>query len=350
MSDFLKTFIKESGNPFASVVSDGLEGSDVSAYVDTGCYILNGLVSGDIYNGLPDNKIVALAGEQATGKTYIAMGMIFKFLNDNPEAVVLYFDSEQAVTSEMFRSRGIDPKRIAVFPVSTVEEFRRQAITIVDKYLEMPVDKRKKTMMVLDSLGMLSTSKEMSDTAEGKEVRDMTRSQVIKSTFRVLTVKLGVAHIPMIFTNHTYDVIGAYVPTKEMGGGAGLKYAASIIIYLSKKKDKNADGEVVGNIIHCRLNKGRFTKENKMVDVRLNYETGLDPYYGLVDLAVEHGILKKTSGRVELLDGSKIFEKQMYESPEKYFTKELLNKINEAANKEFCYGSTKAEEDTGDSE
>jgi len=311
---------------------------------------LNGLVSGDIYKGLPDNKIVALAGEQATGKTYITMGMISKFLNDNPEAVVLYFDSEQAVTSEMFRSRGIDPKRVAVFPVSTVEEFRRQAITIVDKYLEMPVDKRKKTMMVLDSLGMLSTSKEMSDTAEGKEVRDMTRSQVIKSTFRVLTVKLGVAHIPMIFTNHPYDVIGAYVPTKEMGGGAGLKYAASIIIYLSKKKDKNADGEVVGNIIHCRLNKGRFTKENKMVDVRLNYETGLDPYYGLVDLAVEHGILKKTSGRVELLDGSKIFEKQMYESPEKYFTKELLNKINEAANKEFCYGSTKAEEDTGDSE
>jgi RecA/RadA recombinase len=350
MSDFLKTFIKESGNQFASVVDDGLEGSDVSAYVDTGCYILNGLVSGDIYKGLPDNKIVALAGEQATGKTYITMGMISKFLNDNPEAVVLYFDSEQAVTSEMFRSRGIDPKRVAVFPVSTVEEFRRQAITIVDKYLEMPVDKRKKTMMVLDSLGMLSTSKEMSDTAEGKEVRDMTRSQVIKSTFRVLTVKLGVAHIPMIFTNHTYDVIGAYVPTKEMGGGAGLKYAASIIIYLSKKKDKNADGEVVGNIIHCRLNKGRFTKENKMVDVRLNYETGLDPHYGLVDLAVEHGILKKTSGRVELLDGSKIFEKQMYESPEKYFTKELLNKINEAANKEFCYGSTKAEEDTGDSE
>lgn len=350
MSDFLKTFIKESGNQFASLVDDGLEGSDVKSYVDTGCYILNGLVSGDIFKGFPDNKIIALAGEQATGKTYITMGMISKFLNDNPEAVVLYFDSEQAVTSDMFRSRGIDPKRVAVFPVSTVEEFRRQAITIVDKYLEMPVEKRKKTMMVLDSLGMLSTSKEMNDTAEGKEVRDMTRAQVIKSTFRVLTVKLGVAHIPMIFTNHTYDVVGAYVPTKEMGGGAGLKYAASIIVYLSKKKDKNADGEVVGNIIHCRLNKGRFTKENKMVDVRLNYETGLDPYYGLIDLAVEYGILNKTAGRVELPNGSKIFEKQMYEAPEKYFTEELLNKINEAATKEFCYGTTETEETDKDDE
>jgi RecA/RadA recombinase len=178
---------------------------------------------------------------------------------------------------------------------------------------------------------MLSTSKEINDTAEGKEVRDMTRAQVIKSTFRVLTVKLGIAHIPMIITNHTYDVVGAYVPMKEMGGGSGLKYAASIVVYLSKKKDKDASGEVVGNIIHCKQHKGRLTKENKVVDVRLNYETGLDPYYGLVDLAVDHGILSKTSGRIELPDGSKVFEKNIYENPEKYFTKELMDKINEAA-------------------
>lgn len=339
MSNFLKDLIKDSGNQYASLVEDGLEGSDVKSFVNTGCYILNGLVSGDIFKGFPDNKIIALAGEQATGKTYITMGMISKFLEENKEAVVLYFDSEQAVTSDMFKSRGIDPKRIAVFPVSTVEEFRKQVIGIVDKYLELPVEKRKKTMIVLDSLGMLSTSKEMNDTAEGKEVRDMTRAQIIKSTFRVLTMKLGVAHIPMIFTNHTYDVVGAYVPTKEMGGGAGLKYAASIIVYLSKKKDKNAEGEVVGNIIHCKLYKGRFTKENKMVDVRLNYETGLDPYYGLVDLAVEHGILKKSAGRVEFANGSKVFEKQVYENPEKHFTKELMDQINTAAQKEFKYGT-----------
>jgi RecA/RadA recombinase len=347
MSNFLKDLIKDSGNQYASLVDDGLESSDVKSFVNTGCYILNGLVSGDIFKGFPDNKIIALAGEQATGKTYITMGMIYKFLEENKEAVVLYFDSEQAVTSDMFKMRGIDPKRVAVFPVSTVEEFRKQVIQIVDKYLELPKDKQKKTMIVLDSLGMLSTSKEMNDTAEGKEVRDMTRAQIIKSTFRVLTMKLGVAHIPMIFTNHTYDVVGAYVPTKEMGGGAGLKYAASIIVYLSKKKDKNADGEVVGNIIHCKLYKGRFTKENKMVDVRLNYQTGLDPYYGLIDLAVEHGILKRSTGRVEFANGTKVFEKHVYESPEKYFTKELMDQINEAANKEFKYGTGK---DTKESE
>lgn len=345
MSDILNSLIKESGNKYASLVSNGLPGSDVEKYLDTGCYILNALLCGDIHGGIPDNKIIALAGEQATGKTYITMGIISKFLNDNPEAFVLYFDSEQAVTSDMFKSRGIDPNRVAVFPVGTVEEFRKQAITIVDKYLELPKDKQKKMMIVLDSLGMLSTSKEMTDTAEGKEVRDMTRAQVIKATFRVLTVKLGFAKIPMLLTNHTYDVVGSYVPMKEMGGGTGLKYAASVIVYLSKKKDKDSSGEVIGNIIHCKLHKGRFAKENQMVDVRLNYETGLDPYYGLIDLALKHGILSKSGTRIEFPNGVKVFEKNVYEEPDKYFTKELMEKINEAASKEFKYGSV---EETND--
>jgi RecA/RadA recombinase len=330
--------VKSSGNKYASLVSDGLDGSDVGGFVDTGCYMLNGLLSADIYGGLPNNKILALAGESSTGKTYFTLGIVSKFLRDNPEAVVLYFDSEQAVTSEMFKNRGIDPKRVGVFPVSTIEEFRHQAITIVDKYLALPKEDQKPTMVVLDSLGMLSTSKEMNDTAEGKETRDMTRAQIIKSTFRVLTVKLGIAKIPMIMTNHTYQVVGAYVPMSEMGGGTGLKYAASTIVYLSKKKDKNADGQVVGNIIHCKLYKGRFTKENKQIDVRLNYDSGLDPYYGLVDIAISAGIFKKNSTRIELPDGSKVFEKTIYENPEKYFTKDVLDQINEAVYNEFSYG------------
>ena len=344
MSDFLSSMVKSSGNKYASLVSDGLDGSDVGGFVDTGCYMLNGLLSADIYGGLPNNKILALAGESSTGKTYFTLGIVSKFLRDNPEAVVLYFDSEQAVTSEMFKNRGIDPKRVGVFPVSTIEEFRHQAITIVDKYLALPKEDQKPTMVVLDSLGMLSTSKEMNDTAEGKETRDMTRAQIIKSTFRVLTVKLGIAKIPMIMTNHTYQVVGAYVPMSEMGGGTGLKYAASTIVYLSKKKDKNADGQVVGNIIHCKLYKGRFTKENKQIDVRLNYDSGLDPYYGLVDIAISAGIFKKNSTRIELPDGSKVFEKIIYENPEKYFTKDVLDQINEAVYNEFSYGGeTKTE-------
>lgn len=181
----------------------------------------------------------------------------------------------------MIQSRGVDGTRMVVVPVSTVQEFRNQSIKILDKYIEQPEKDRKPIIFVLDSLGMLSTTKEMEDTAAGKETRDMTRSQIVKSTFRVLTLKLGKANVPMIMTNHTYDVIGSMFPQKEMGGGSGLKYAASSIIYLSKRKEKEGT-EVIGNIIHCKNYKSRLTKENALVDVKLTYKHGLDKYYGLL--------------------------------------------------------------------
>ena len=335
---FLNDIIKNSGNEYACTVEDGIDGSDVKGFIDTGSYAFNALVSGSLYGGIPNNKIIALAGESATGKTYFAIGMVKRFLENNKDAVVLYFDTEQAVTSDMFISRGIDSKRVAIFPVATVEEFRKQLITIADKYLEQDIAKRKPMMVVLDSLGMLSTSKEINDTTEGKEVRDMTRAQVIKSTFRVLTLKLGKAGIPLIMTNHTYDVIGSYVPMKEMGGGSGLKYAASTIVFLSKKKDKDSEGQVIGNIIHCKLYKSRLTKENQMVDVRLNYDSGLNLYYGLLDLALKHGIFKKVSTRIELPNGDKTFEKTINDDPEKFFTPDVMAQLELAAAKEFKYG------------
>ena len=337
--NFLKQIVKESGNKFASIVEDGIDGADVAGFVDTGSYAFNALLSGSLYGGVADNKIIALAGESATGKTYFTLGIVAQFLKNNPEGMVLYFDSEQAVTSDMFEGRGVDSKRVAVFPVATIEEFKTQCVSIVDKILEMDESERKPMMIVLDSLGMLSTEKEMNDSAVGKNVRDMTRAQGVKATFRVLTMKLGKARIPLVMTNHTYDVVGAYVPTKEMGGGSGLKYAASTIVYLSKKKEKNADGDVIGNIIHCKLYKSRLTKENQMVDVQLNYDSGLNRYYGIVEIALTHGIFKKVSTRIELPDGTTAFEKNINENPEKYFTAEVMKRLEEAVAKEFKYGT-----------
>ena len=337
MNNFLKDIIKETGNEYASLVSDGVDSADVTSFIDTGSYSFNALLSGSIYGGMPGNKITAIAGEAATGKTFFALGICKHFLDKDPDAGVIYFESESAVSKNMIEDRGIDSKRFVVVPVATVQEFRSQAIKIVDKYLEQDESKRKPIMFVLDSLGMLSTTKEMEDTAEGKETRDMTRSQIVKSTFRVLTLKLGKANIPMIMTNHTYDVIGSMFPQKEMGGGSGLKYAASSIIYLGKRKVKDGT-DVVGNIIHCKNYKSRLTKENSMVDVLLTYEKGLDKYYGLMELAIEAGIFKKVSTRIELPDGTKTFGKTINENPEKYYTKEVLEKIDEQAKKQFLYG------------
>jgi len=336
MNNFLKSVIKDVGNEYASLVADGLAAGDVDSYIDTGSYILNALLSGSIWGGLPSNKVTALAGEMATAKTFLAMGIVKTFLDKDPDAGVIYFESESAITSQMVADRGIDPKRMVIMPVTTVQEFRHQALKVLDSYLLQNEADRKPLSIFLDSLGMLSTTKEVEDTAEGKETRDMTRAQVLKAAFRVLTLKLGRAKVPMVVTNHTYDVVGSMFPQKEMGGGSGLKYAASSIVYLSKKKEKDGT-EVVGNIIHCKNYKSRLTVENKIVDVRLTYSKGLDRYYGLLELAEKYEIFKKVSTRYELPDGTKQFGKTILNDPETYFTEDIMKQLDDAAAKEFKY-------------
>ena len=338
MKDFLKEIIKETGNEFASLASEGITAGDVTSFIDTGSYSFNALLSGSIYGGLPGNRITAIAGEAATGKTFFALGILKNYLDKDKDAGVVLFESENAVSKDMIEARGVDSKRVVVVPVSTVQEFRSQAIKILDKYLEQEEKDRQPLMFVLDSLGMLSTTKEMTDTAEGKETRDMTRSQIVKAAFRVLTLKLGKAKVPMIMTNHTYDVIGSMFPQKEMGGGSGLKYAASNIVYLSKRKEKDGK-QVIGNVIHCKNYKSRLTKENAMIDVRLTYDKGLDKHYGLLDLAIKYDIFKSVSTRVELPDGSKQYAKTINNEPDKFFTKDILAQIDKAAKKEFLYGA-----------
>ena len=335
-SSFFTEIVKEIDNEYAAVASDGISAGDITQYVDTGSYILNGLLSGSIFGGLPSNKITALAGESSTGKTFFALSVVRHFLETDPDAGVIYFESESAISKQMIESRGIDSRRMIIVPVTTVQEFRTQAVKIVDKYLKQK-DDRKPLMFVLDSLGMLSTSKEIEDTEAGKETRDMTRAQILKGAFRVLTLKLGLANVPMIVTNHTYDVVGSYIPTKEMGGGSGLKYAASTIVYLSKQKEK--DGTVVvGNIIKVKAAKSRLTKENAQVETRLFYdERGLDKYYGLLELGEKYGVFERVGNRYRIGESS-VYPKSILADPEKYFTKEVMQALDESAQKEFKYG------------
>ena len=227
---------------------------------------------------------------------------------------------------------------MAVVNVVTIEEFRSNALKAVDIYLKKDEEERKPCMFVLDSLGMLSTEKEIRDALDDKQVRDMTKSQLVKGAFRMLTLKLGQANVPLIVTNHTYDVIGAYVPTKEMGGGSGLKYAASTIVYLSKKKEKDGK-EVIGNIIKAKTHKSRLSKENRQVEVRLYYdERGLDRYYGLLELGEIGGMWKNVAGRYEM-NGKKIYAKQILASPDQYFTEEVMEKLDSIAIEYFSYGT-----------
>jgi RecA/RadA recombinase len=264
MNDFLKDIIKETGNEYASLVADGVEAGDTDTFIDTGSYIFNALLSGSIYGGLPSNKITAIAGESATGKTFFLMGIVKNFLDANPESGVVYFESESAITKQMVIDRGIDPNRMIIVPVTTVQEFRTQALKVLDRYMQQDVDVRRPMFMCLDSLGMLSTTKEVEDTADGTEV--------------------------------------------------------------------------IGNIVHCKNHKSRITVENKMVDVRLTYNKGLDKYYGLLDLALKYDIFKSVSTRIELPDGTKQYAKTINNDPEKFFTEDIMKQLDECADKEFRYG------------
>ena len=332
--DFLKDIVKEIGGEYTQLASDI---NDEETYVDTGSYIFNGLVSGSIFGGVSGNKITAIAGESSTGKTFFSLAVVKNFLDTNPDGYCLYFDTEAAITKSMLEERGIDTSRLVVVNVVTIEDFRGKALKAVDLYLKKPLEDRKPCMFVLDSLGMLSTEKEITDALNDKQVRDMTKSQLVKGAFRMITLKLGQANIPMIVTNHTYDVIGAYVPTKEMGGGSGLKYAASTIVYLSKKKEKDGT-EIVGNLIKAKTAKSRLSKENKDVTVRLYYdERGLDRYYGLLELGEIGGLWKNVAGRYEI-DGKKVYAKAILKDPESYFTPEVMEKLDEIAKEEFRYG------------
>ena len=333
--DFLKEIVKEIGNDFTQLASDI---DETETYVDTGSYIFNGLISGSIFGGVSNNKITAIAGESSTGKTFFSLAVVKNFLDSNPDGYCLYFDTEAAVNKSLLTSRGIDLDRLVVVNVVTIEEFRTKALKAVDIYLKTNTEDRKPCMFVLDSLGMLSTEREIKDALDDKQVRDMTKSQLVKGAFRMLTLKLGQANIPLIVTNHTYDVIGSYIPTKEMGGGSGLKYAASTIIYLSRKKEKDGK-EVIGNIIKAKTAKSRLSKENKEVQVRLYYDDrGLDRYYGLLELGEIGGIWKNVAGRYEI-NGKKVYGKQILANPEEYFTPEVMQALDEIAQKEFSYGS-----------
>jgi len=333
--DFLKEIVKEIGDEYTQIASDI---DETERFIDTGSYVFNGLISGSIFSGVSSNRITAIAGESSTGKTYFSLAVVKNFLDTNPDGYCLYFDTEAAVNKGLLESRGVDTTRLVVVNVVTIEEFRGKALKAVDIYLKSDEESRKPCMFVLDSLGMLSTEKEINDALNDKQVRDMTKSQLVKGAFRMLTLKLGQANIPLIVTNHTYDVIGAYVPTKEMGGGSGLKYAASTIIYLSKKKEKDGK-DVIGNIIKAKAAKSRLTKENASVDTRLYFDArGLDKYYGLLELGEKYGVFERKGNRI-VVGNSSVYPSAILKDPDKYFTGEIMEKLDWAAGQEFRYGS-----------
>ena len=334
MSNFFRNLVEDMKDEDTNIMGDGLGAAEYSGTIDTGSYMLNAVLSGSLYGGVPNNKVTAFAGESATGKTFFVLGVAKQFLEDNPTGGIVYYDTEAAVTKKMMEERGLDTSRVIISEPDTIQKFRSHALKTIDMY-EKSSD-RPPMLFILDSLGLLSTEKELADSMEGKDVRDMTKSQLVKGTFRVLTLKLAKIGVPMIVTNHVYEVIGSYMPQKEMGGGSGLKYAASTIAYLSKKKVREGT-DITGIIIKAKMFKSRIAKENAEAEVLLSYKGGLDRYYGLLEFGEKMGVFNKSGNRYEIGE-SKLYGKQILKDPEKYFTEDVMAALDACAKQEYSYG------------
>jgi len=342
MTSILGGLLKATENEFANLAEDGITAGDLSGWVDTGSYTLNALVSGSIYGGFPGNKIVIIGAEPATGKSFLALGAAKNFLLQNPTGIVMMFETEAAVSKQMLTERGIDTKRFGVVSVSTVQEFKTQILKVIDNYEKLKKSDRVPLFFILDSLGNLSTTKEMEDSLSGSDKADMTRAKQLKGAFRTITLRAGRAQVPLIVTNHVYaDITGGLYAGSVQSGGSGALYSASLILTLTKAKEKDGlTNTVTGVIITVTTYKSRLTKENQKVKILIRYDGGLDRYYGLLELAEAAGAFKKVSTRYELDDGSKVFGKAIMRQPEKYFTQPVLEKIENYVNREFRYGSS----------
>lgn len=334
----LTQFLSAADNEFASIADEGIVAGDIARFYDTGSYTVNALIGGSIYAGIPSGRATGIATESSVGKTMIALATLRQFLKDHPTGIGLIFESESALSKSLLIDLGIDVTRVAVFPVETIQQFQTQMLRVIESYSKTPEKERQPVFAILDSLGMLSTEKEIKEAMEGSGTKDMTRSQLVRSTFRTITLRMGKTEIPLFLTNHVYATMSMY-STPEPSGGGGFKYACSTVLTGTKAQDKVGD-KIQGAIITLATYKSRLTREKMKIKTRILHDGGLDRYYGLTDLGVECGLLKKVSTKLEWTDtGQKFFESAINKEPRKHWTKERLERIEEHVKATFPYSA-----------
>ena len=286
LNDLLTKF-----SPDGAIIDDSIY-ARIDEWISTGNYILNAALSGSLFGGMPNRRSLMFAGQEGTGKTYLAMSIV-----RNAQAMgyfPIYYDSEGAIDVDFVKRLGIDTTKFRIENIGTIEEFATMAAKLNETLFELKAAGKTppKIIVVLDSLGSLSSTKEKSDTTSGSDKRDMTKQQSIRRTFRVIGNDFAKNGIPFIICNHVYAKIGSYVPGDEVSGGGGGKYSPSIIFVLSKSKltDKDSEDHVekigldkytkIGIVITLNPYKQRFAKPIK-VQMHLPFYKKPNPYVGL---------------------------------------------------------------------
>lgn len=261
--------------------------SKIDEYISTGNFLLNAQLSGSLFGGIPNTRSVALSGESGVGKSFLCLNIAREA--QKMGYYIIYCDSESAIDEDIARKFGLDPEKIRYQPVNTIKTLKNFCANLYDQLKEKK-DKGydvPKIMMIVDSIGNLATEKERTDALSGSDKKDMTRAGDIRSLFRIITTDLAELKIPLVFTNHSYTSVGAYVPTQIMSGGGGAIYAASMILMLSKAnlKENNKEAEKAGMtktgvLVTSKPSKNRFAKPIP-VKFHISFYHGMNPYVGL---------------------------------------------------------------------
>ena len=340
-----KSLSKIEGFEMGSILETN-EFSKTTEWISTGNYLLNAQLSGSLFGGIANNRSIGIAGDPSTGKTFLAMNITREAQKQDYD--VIYCDTEGAIDKSSAKKFGVDPTRVRYQPIKTINDFKIFTTNILEKVkIARKEGAEPKIMIILDSLGMLSTDKETGDAIKGKSAMDMgLRSKEMRSLFRVITLDLTGVRIPLVCTNHTTTGgIGGFMPTKEASGGDGPIFSMSNVIMLSKAQLKENDTKT-GIIVTSTPKKARFTRPYP-VKFHISFMNGMNPYVGLQDFTsweicgIERGKLEvdKKTGEMEFTAnaystrwaikhlGKTVTSSQLFNG--EIFTDEVLSMIDE---------------------
>src|SRR5210317_1755173 len=287
----------------------GIGFNDPTDWISTGNYALNYLISGDFHKGIPLGKVSVFAGESGAGKSYICAGNIVKAAQDQDIFVVL-IDSENALDEDWLRNLNVDTseKKLLKLNMSMIDDVAKTISVFIDDYKNLEGEDKPKVLFVIDSLGMLLTPTDVDQFGKGDLKGDMGRKpKALTALVRNCVNMFGSYNVGMVCTNHTYASQDMFDPDDKISGGQGFVYASSIVVAMKKLKLKeDEDGKKVTDVrgirAACKVMKTRYAKPFEGVQVKIPYETGMDPYSGLVDLFEKQGILTQQGNRLKFVN------------------------------------------------
>ena len=285
--------------------------NDPTDWISTGSYALNYLISGDFHQGVPLGKVTVFAGESGAGKSYFAAGNIVKSAQDQGIFVVL-IDTENALDEAWLQALQVDTSedKLLKLSMSMIDDVAKTISTFMKDYKDMADEDRPKVLFVIDSLGMMLTPTDVDQFDKGDMKGDMGRKpKALTSLVRNSVNMFGSYNVGLVATNHTYASQDMFDPDDKISGGQGFIYASSIVVAMKKMKLKeDADGNKVSDVkgirAGCKVMKTRYAKPFEGVQVKIPYETGMNPYSGLVDLFEKSGLLTKQGNRLKYITQS----------------------------------------------